>query len=83
MRLVRRFLSDELGADLAENVLIVAFVAVASTAVYLGAGNTVGGIWSSASTQFAVASGITPQNSAPSGGSGGTGCHDGRDCDGH
>lgn len=80
---MRKFLADELGVDLAENVLLVAFVAIVSTAVYLSAGHSVGGIWTHTSSQLAVANGATPAASAPATGgtTGGTrGCE--HDCDG-
>ena len=81
MKLLRNFLGDELGADLAENVILIAFVTIVSTAVYLSAGTTVSGIWNHTTSQLAIANGAAPAGSAnpPSGG----GCHDGDDCDRH
>ena len=84
---MRKFLADELGVDLAENVLLVAFVAIVSTAVYLSAGHSVGGIWTHTSSQLAVANGTAPAatgSPATGGTSGGSrGCDgDHHDCDG-
>ena len=40
------FLKDEQGQDLIEYTLLLAFVALASAALFIGAGNSVSGIWS-------------------------------------
>lgn len=66
MKRVRSFLTDELGADLAENVLIVAFVAIAGTVVCLTTGSSVGGIWNATSAQIAIANGAVPAGSGSS-----------------
>jgi Flp pilus assembly pilin Flp len=40
------FVRDEQGQDLIEYTLLLAFVALASAALFIGAGNTLAGIWS-------------------------------------
>jgi Flp pilus assembly pilin Flp len=55
MQLLRSFLGDDSGQDLTEYSLLVAFVALASAAMFLGAGKDVTGIWSTANSQLVVA----------------------------
>ena len=79
---LKSFLADELGVDLAENVLLIAFVTIASAAVYVSAGTSVSGIWNTTSSQLAAVSGATPAASSVSpSGSGNTGGGS-RGCDG-
>jgi Flp pilus assembly pilin Flp len=52
MTFINRFLNDEQGQDLIEYTLLIAFVALASAALFIGAGSSVKGIWSSANTQL-------------------------------
>jgi Flp pilus assembly pilin Flp len=47
--------NDEQGQDLIEYTLLMAFVALASAALFLGAGNSVKGIWSSSNSQLTAA----------------------------
>ncbi len=49
------FWREEKGQDLIEYTLLMAFVALASAALFLGAGGSINGIWSSANTQLAAA----------------------------
>jgi len=49
------FLRDEQGQDLIEYTLLLAFVALASAALFIGAGNSVSGIWSTTNSQLVVA----------------------------
>lgn len=49
------FLRDEQGQDLIEYTLLLAFVAMASAALFIGAGNSVSGIWSVTNSQLVVA----------------------------
>lgn len=49
------FLKDEQGQDLIEYTLLLAFVALASAALFIGAGNSVSGIWSTTNSQLAIA----------------------------
>jgi Flp pilus assembly pilin Flp len=50
------FWRDEQGQDLIEYTLLLAFVALASAAVFIGAGGSVSGIWSTSNSQLAAAS---------------------------
>jgi Flp pilus assembly pilin Flp len=49
------FLRDEQGQDLIEYTLLLAFVALASAALFIGAGNSVAGIWSVTNSRLVVA----------------------------
>jgi Flp pilus assembly pilin Flp len=42
---VQNFVKDEQGQDLIEYTLLLAFVALASAAIFIGAGNSISGIW--------------------------------------
>lgn len=53
--LVRSFLNDEQGQDLIEYTLLLAFVCLASAALFISAGGSVSGIWSATNSQLAVA----------------------------
>ena len=55
MNFVRNFWNDEQGQDLIEYTLLMAFVALASAALFIGAGNSIKGIWGVTSTQLAAA----------------------------
>jgi len=46
---------DEEGQDLIEYSLLIAFVALASAALFLGAGGRVKGIWSTTNSQLSAA----------------------------
>ena len=50
------FWNDERGQDLIEYTLLLAFVALASAALFIGAGGSVSGIWSVSNSQLAAAS---------------------------
>ena len=50
--MVRNFLRDEQGQDLIEYTLLLAFVALASAALFIGAGTSVNTIWTRANTQL-------------------------------
>jgi len=47
--------NDEQGQDLIEYTLLMAFVALASAALFIGAGNSVSGIWTQTNTRLAAA----------------------------
>ena len=49
------FFSDEQGQDLIEYTLLLAFVALASAALFIGAGASVQGIWSVTNSQLSAA----------------------------
>jgi Flp pilus assembly pilin Flp len=55
MRFLTGFLRDESGQDLIEYTLLLAFVALASAALFIGAGNSVQGIWSITNSQLVAA----------------------------
>jgi Flp pilus assembly pilin Flp len=56
MKRFRSFLADENGQDLIEYTLLMAFVALASAALFIGAGGSIQGIWSVTNSQLAAAS---------------------------
>jgi Flp pilus assembly pilin Flp len=49
------FLQDEQGQDLIEYTLLIAFVAIASAAIFIGAGGSISSIWNSTNTQLSSA----------------------------
>jgi Flp pilus assembly pilin Flp len=53
--LIANLLNDEQGQDLIEYTLLMAFVALASAALFLGAGGSIKGIWTTTNTQLAAA----------------------------
>lgn len=46
------FLREESGQDLVEYTLLLAFVALASAALFIGTGSTITGIWSKANSKL-------------------------------
>jgi len=52
MKHIKTFLSDDQGQDLIEYTLLLAFVALASAALFIGAGDSVKGIWTTTNTQL-------------------------------
>ena len=55
MTFLRNLWNDEQGQDLIEYTLLMAFVALASAALFLGAGDSIKGIWSTTNCQLAAA----------------------------
>ena len=55
MTILRNLWNDEQGQDLIEYTLLMAFVALASAALFLGAGGSIKGIWGVTNTQLANA----------------------------
>jgi Flp pilus assembly pilin Flp len=55
MTFLRNIWNDEQGQDLIEYTLLMAFVALASAALFIGAGGSIKGIWSSTNSQLAAA----------------------------
>ncbi|MGI8988715.1 MAG: Flp family type IVb pilin [Bryobacteraceae bacterium] len=53
--LLKNFLKDEQGQDLVEYSLLLAFVALASAALFIGAGTNISKIWTSANSTLANA----------------------------
>jgi len=56
MTFLRSFWKDEQGQDLIEYTLLMAFVALASAALFLGAGGSIKGIWQTTNNQLSQAS---------------------------
>jgi Flp pilus assembly pilin Flp len=55
MTILKNFWQDEQGQDLIEYTLLMAFVALASAALFIGAGSSIKGIWSVTNSQLAAA----------------------------
>ncbi len=55
MSYILNFLKDEEGQDLIEYTLLLAFVALASAALFIGAGGSVKGIWGATNSDLAYA----------------------------
>jgi Flp pilus assembly pilin Flp len=55
MKLFQRFLKDEQGQDLIEYTLLMAFIALASAAVFVSTGGSVKSIWGAASNTLSNA----------------------------
>jgi len=54
-KMFMNFVKDEQGQDLIEYTLLMAFIALASAAIFVNAGKSVSSIWGSASTQLSNA----------------------------
>jgi Flp pilus assembly pilin Flp len=54
-QMISSFVRDEQGQDLIEYTLLLAFVALASAALFIGAGGSVQGIWTQTNSQLASA----------------------------
>jgi Flp pilus assembly pilin Flp len=52
---LHNFVKDEQGQDLIEYTLLLAFVCLASAALFISAGGSVGGIWSATNSRLAAA----------------------------
>ena len=55
MKLWTNLWNNEEGQDLIEYTLLMAFVALASAALFLGAGNSIKGIWTTTNSQLTAA----------------------------
>jgi Flp pilus assembly pilin Flp len=55
MHMFTKLIKDEAGQDLIEYTLLLAFVALASAALFIGAGQSINGVWTTANTQLANA----------------------------
>jgi len=55
MTILKNFLRDDQGQDLIEYTLLLAFVALASAALFIGAGASVNTIWSVANSRLNAA----------------------------
>jgi Flp pilus assembly pilin Flp len=54
--MINNFIRDEQGQDLIEYTLLLAFVALASAALFVNAGTSVNGVWTTANSRLAAAS---------------------------
>ena len=52
MSLLRNLIANEEGQDLVEYSLLLAFVALASAALFVSVGNSVSGIWTTANSRL-------------------------------
>jgi Flp pilus assembly pilin Flp len=52
---ILNFLDDEQGQDLIEYTLLMAFVALASAVLFMGAGGSIAGVWTASNMQLAAA----------------------------
>jgi Flp pilus assembly pilin Flp len=52
MKFMKTFFHDEQGQDLVEYTLLLAFVCLASAALFIGAGGQLTGIWSLTNSQL-------------------------------
>lgn len=52
---LKTFWQEESGQDLIEYTLLMAFVALASAAIFVSAGNSITGIWQSGNSQLSNA----------------------------
>ena len=55
MTFLRRLWNDDQGQDLIEYTLLMAFVALASAGLFIGAGGSISGIWSVSNSQLGAA----------------------------
>jgi Flp pilus assembly pilin Flp len=53
--MLKAFLKDEQGQDLIEYTLLVAFVCLATAALFVNSGGSLSGIWISANSQLGAA----------------------------
>jgi Flp pilus assembly pilin Flp len=55
---LKNFWNDQQGQDLIEYTLLMAFVALASAALFLGVGGNVTSIWTASNTQLSTANSV-------------------------
>ena len=53
--MLKRFLQDEQGQDLIEYTLLLAFVCLATSALFVSSGGSLSGIWTSANSSLTTA----------------------------
>jgi Flp pilus assembly pilin Flp len=56
------FIREEQGQDLIEYTLLMAFVCLTSAALFIGAGTSVSGVWTSTNSQLAAANAAATTN---------------------
>ncbi|MGA2715771.1 MAG: hypothetical protein ABSG41_21935 [Bryobacteraceae bacterium] len=71
--LLRGLLRDEQGQDLIEYTLLVSFIALASAALFLGAGGNVSAIWGSGAAVLNTAAAAATPGASSNSGSGNNG----------
>ena len=59
MTMLKNFLRDEQGQDIVEYTLLLAAIALAGAATFIGMGKVVSGIWSIANNRLMSANGST------------------------
>jgi Flp pilus assembly pilin Flp len=57
LSILNRIYREETGQDLIEYTLLMAFVTLASAALFIGAGGSISGIWTTTNNQLAQANG--------------------------
>jgi len=53
--MLKRFLKEEQGQDLIEYTLLLAFVCMATAALFISSGGSLSGIWTAANSQLSAA----------------------------
>jgi Flp pilus assembly pilin Flp len=53
--MLKQFLQDDQGQDLIEYTLLLAFVCLATSALFVSSGGSLSGIWNSANTRLTAA----------------------------
>jgi len=53
--MLRKFIKDEQGQDLIEYTLLLAFVCLATSALFVSSGGSLSGIWTSANSRLVTA----------------------------
>jgi Flp pilus assembly pilin Flp len=53
--MLRQFLKDEQGQDLIEYTLLIAFVCLATSALFVSSGGSLSGIWATGNSRLAAA----------------------------
>ena len=55
MIMLRRFIRDDLGVDVVEYMLLLAFLTVGSVLMFMSSGQTISGIWSTVHSRLVEA----------------------------
>ncbi len=53
--MLKQFMKDDRGQDLIEYTLLIAFVCLATSALFVSSGGSLSGIWTSANTELGAA----------------------------
>jgi Flp pilus assembly pilin Flp len=65
-RMLKVFLNDTSAQDLVEYIMLLAFLAAFSGALFIGAGDSISSIWRSSNSQLVEANSIAPSNAGSS-----------------